>query len=203
MGEIAPEPLDDIDAANARSLAADPERDPRALAGRAVDGERAFVAHARTLAGDPAVTPFAGVDVPFSSLLAIELGEILVHGWDIARAAGLPWRIAPDHAALALWGYVPLLPHMLDAQRATGVRLAIELRIRGVPRAVAQIADGELRIEEAGRQRVDCRLTADPVAYLLLTWNRISPVGAVLRGRLVPWGRRPLRVLEFGSLLRT
>lgn len=202
-GEVEPESLKDVDAANARDLAADPERDLHVLAQRAVDGDNALVAHARQIVGDPPVTLFAGATVPFSTLLGVELGEVLVHGWDIARAARLPWPIAPEHAALALQAYLPLLPHMLDCERAEGVRLTIELRVRGTAAVVARISDSTLQVEEPTGQRVDCRLTVDPVAYLLLTWNRISPLGAIARGQLIPWGRKPWRVTQFGTLLAT
>jgi hypothetical protein len=46
-------------------------------------------------------------------------------------------------------------------------------------------------------------ISVDPVVYLLLVFNRIKPWKPMLRGQLVPWGRRPWRVNEFGSLLQT
>jgi hypothetical protein len=53
---------------------------------------------------------------PLSTLLAVELGEVLVHGHDIARASGLPWSI--DRAQAAAGGMLPLLPHLVDRERA-------------------------------------------------------------------------------------
>lgn len=194
--------LDDVDADNARHLAADPERDPRVLADLLDDGVRALADYARIRHGDPLVQPFTDVEVPLSCLLAIELGEVLVHGFDIARAAGLTWRIEPGHAVLAVEGSMPVLPFLLDKERAAGVRMRMELRIRGMARQVITISDGALRVRAPSGEPVDCRMAVDPVAYLLLIWNRISPWRPVLRGQLAVWGRRPWLVNTFQSLLK-
>ncbi len=74
------EDYDDIAESNARALAADPERDPQVLADRLARGEREFVSYVRGVEGDPLVEPFVGMKVPQSTVAAIELGEILVHG---------------------------------------------------------------------------------------------------------------------------
>ena len=155
---------------------------------------------ARQVDGDPAVHPFAGVEVPLSTLLAVELGELLVHGFDIARAAHLPWSVEPTAALLTLQGYLPLMPYMLDVARAQGVRLALEIRIRGTQPVVVTIANDALVVHESGGQQVDAHIAAAPTAYLLLTWNRIPPWRPLLSGQLRIWGRRPWRALELGRL---
>jgi hypothetical protein len=127
---------------------------------------------------------------------------VLVHGFDIARAAGLPWHIDRQHAVLTHKAYTPLLPYTLDGEHAAGVRLAIDLRVRGMRPVLARIQGGTLAVEEAHGQRVDCHLSAEPVTYLLLAFNRITPWKPMLRGQLVTWGHRPWRVTEFGSLLQ-
>lgn len=201
-GEAELEGLDDVDTGNARELAEDPERDPRVLADRLDDGIPALVGYARTVHGDPLVQPFTDVKVPLSCLLAIELGEVLVHGFDIAHAARLAWHIEPAHAVLALQGSLPVLPFLLDKERAAGVRMRLEMRIRGMARQVLTISDGVLRVQASSGEPVDFRMSADPVVYLLLTWNRISPWRPVLRGQLAVWGRRPWLVNTFQSLLQ-
>jgi uncharacterized protein (TIGR03083 family) len=198
-----PERLEEADAAHARALAADPERDPRILADRLERNEQALIAWARAVEGDPPVQPFAGVVLPLSGLLGIELGEVLVHGFDMARAAGLPWRIDPQHALLVHRAYGLLLPHLVDAERAAGLRLRLELRIRGAQPQVIVIENGDLRVEPECGQRADCHLSVDPVTYLLLTWNRIGPLRPLLQGRLLLWGRRPWRMSAFKSAIRT
>ena len=201
-GEAELESLDNIGAGNAHELAEDPERDPRVLADRFDEAIGALVSYARTVHDDPLVQPFTDVKVPLSCLLAIELGEVLVHGYDIARAAKLAWRIEPAHAVLAHQGSIPVLPFLLDKQRAAGVRMRLELRIRGMARQVITISNGALQVQPPSSEPVDCRMSVDPVAYLLLIWNRISPWRALLRGQLAVWGRRPWRVNTLQPLLK-
>lgn len=203
-GELdEPERLDDVDAGNAASLASDPERRPGVLAERLERADEALVAYARTADGDPVVEPFAGVRVPLSSMLAIELAELLVHGDDIGRAAHLPWRTPPMEAGLALEGLLPLLPFMVDERSAADVALRCELRVRGGSRSVVEIDRGTLRVEPPSAAPVDCRLSVDPVAFLLLTYNRVSLPGPILRGRLVAWGRRPWLAMRLQASLKT
>jgi SCP-2 sterol transfer family len=195
--------LDAADAGNAHDLAVNPERNPQILADRLGAGEQALAAYARQADGDPLVCPYAGVEVPLSTLLGVVLGELLVHGFDIARAAGLPWHIERAHAVLVVQAGLPLLPYTLDKDRAAGVRLAIDLRLRAVAPFIVRVHHGALTVEPHHGQRVDCHISADPAVYLLLAFNRIGSVKPMLRGQLVTWGPRPWRVNDLQALLKT
>jgi uncharacterized protein (TIGR03086 family) len=54
---------------------------------------------------------------PAAAGLAINIGEVIVHSWDIATALGRPVTTDPDHAAIAyaLWSSFPL-----DGLRSAG-----------------------------------------------------------------------------------
>lgn len=54
---------------------------------------------------------------PAAAGLAINIGEVVVHNWDLATALGRPVTTDPDHAAIAygLWSSFPL-----DGLRASG-----------------------------------------------------------------------------------
>lgn len=202
-GEAALESLDEVDASNARSLAEDPERDLSVLADRLQAGARELAGYAGTVAGNPIVGPFTGVQVPLSTLLAIELGEVLVHGYDIARAARLPWRIETSDALAAHRQFVALLPYLLDQRRSEGVRLTVELRIRGMQPVRITVRDGVLELGRPAGQKVDFTMSVDPAVYLLMSFNRVNPLGQLLRGRLLVWGRRPWKVRTFQSIFNT
>lgn len=202
-GEAGPERLDEVDAANAQALSDDPERDLRTLADRLECGERALVDHARQTDGDPLVRPFAGVEVPLSTLLGVELGELLVHGFDIAKAAGLPWHVDPQAALMTVQTYIPLLPYMLDTSRTGGVRLSLQIRVRGLTPVVVKISDDRLTLHEGHDGPVDAHVVAAPSDYLLLTWNRIPAWRSLVTGKLFVWGRRPWRATELAKLLLT
>jgi hypothetical protein len=44
-------------------------------------------------------------------------------------------------------------------------------------------------------------ITADPVAFLLVGYGRISQWGPILRRQIVAGGRRPWKALRFAMLL--
>jgi uncharacterized protein (TIGR03083 family) len=202
-GETPPIALDDVAEHNTEFLIANPERDARALANRFESGELALRNHVDSLDGDPSVEMFDGILVPLSTLLAVELGEVLVHGYDIAGASGLDWPIASDHAGLAVGGLLPILPYVVDPAKASGFDARIAFRIRDGIEATLAFDDGVLQIEDVGAQRVDCHLSVDPATYLLLTFNRITPTIPTLQGKIVVWGRRPWLAVKMASLFKT
>lgn len=186
----APEDVERVAEMNRAAVRGEPERRLDVLAERIVDGESELARWARDADGDPMVVPFRGAAMPLSSLLSVELGELLVHGLDIARAAGLRWDIDPTDAAAALDGDLQVLPAMLDPARAPGVRLSCDLRIRRGRRWLITLDDGVLQLQPEASGR-DCHLWVDPVDFLLLTFGRIGPVLPLLTGGVVVWGRRP------------
>jgi uncharacterized protein (TIGR03083 family) len=202
-GETTAIALDDVADHNAEFLSDDPERDPHALADRFENNELALTTYVESLEGDPAVEVFDGVVVPMSTLLAVELGEVLVHGYDIAGASGLDWPIASDHAALTVGGLLPILPHVIDPAKAAGFDARITFRIRGGIEATLVFNNGVLQIKAASGEPVDCRLSVDPATYLLLSFNRINATIPTLQGKIVAWGRRPWLAVKMASLFKT
>lgn len=188
------DPLEDL-AENAtsmvRAVAADPERRLDVLADRIMAGEGALVAYARSVSGDPLVRPFVDVDVRLSAMLAVELAELLVHGWDIARRSERGWEIRPSDAVMALAGVFSLLPYLVDQDRASHLVGSCEVRIRGGYRVVMHMDHGRVYLTLPEGVRPDSRLSVDPVAFLLLAYGRIGQLQQALRGRVVPSGRRP------------
>jgi hypothetical protein len=81
---------------------------------------------------------------------------------------------------------LPVLPYTLDKERAAGIRLAIDLRLRAAAPFVVRVHDGALTVEPSHGQRVDCHISADPVVYLLLGFSRITAFTA-RGGRPVAW----------------
>jgi hypothetical protein len=203
QGTTALAALDDVADHNADFLSDDPERDPRVLADRFEDNELALTTYVGSLNGDPAVEVFDGVVVPMSTLLAVELGEVLVHGYDIAGASDLRWPITAEHAALTVGGLLPILPHVIDPAKAAGFDARIAFRIRGGVEATFVFSNGVLQIEAAAGEPVDCRLSVDPTTYLLLSFNRINPTIPTLQGKTVAWGRRPWLAVKVASLFKT
>ena len=182
-------------------IAAEPQRDPARLANLVEEATERWLAEA---AGRPPTDPFDWhgiVTITFEEATGILLGELLLHGRDLARAEHRPWTITPANARAILTSVLPLLPIAVDEAHAAGVRTTYGVHIRGLPPLAFRFDDGDLAITPLNGP-VNCHLAGDPVAVLLVAYGRWSHWQAIVRGRLFAWGRRPMRALAFTSLLR-
>lgn len=175
--------------ATVTAVAAEHETDLRILASRIRRGDQSLVTAGRLAAGT--VEVFRGVFVSRPGLLALELGELLVHGRDLARACGDTWVIDADDARVALTSTTTLLPYLIDPTAAGDLRLTIDVRVAGGHRSTIRVDRGVAVEVPPGSLAPDAILSGDPVAMLLLSFGRVSIVRAVATGRVVPRGRRP------------
>lgn len=136
------------------------------------------------------------------------LNETLMHAYDIAHAAGRPWRIEPAHAAMVLGRFIVPVLRALDAHamvngaKAAGLQATYDVRIRGGDSFHFIFDDGTLEIVEPSSRRVDCHISADPVAFLMVVWARQSQWTAIGKGKLMAWGRKPWLGPQLRSLIR-
>jgi uncharacterized protein (TIGR03083 family) len=186
---------------NSMWLEADTDRDPGAAASRIENAFERLIGRLRGASGDARIPWHGGLTLPPATLLCLALGEVLVHGHDIATAGRTRWTITPGEARTVLGGIIELAPHYVDEDGARGFSARYELRIRGGLQATLTFEDGRLTIGSPDGA-ADCRISADPVAFLLVAYGRIAVWGPVLRGQMVAWGRRPWLGLKLPSLLR-
>jgi uncharacterized protein (TIGR03083 family) len=148
-------------------------------------------------------TPWYGPDRTrtVDCITALVLGELTVHGHDIATATGRPWPIPAGYAKLIVGTVCPeMSPLVVRPDAARGAPLTYEVRLRGDgPRYVMRVADGAVEVRAAGGP-VDCVISADPVTYLLVVYGRMSLGRALLRGGILATGRRPWLGLRFKNL---
>lgn len=148
---------------------------------------------------------FRGIegDLDLPTATCVVLLEQLIHGGDLARGIGKPWKISADEARLVLTGLTCVLPDQFDADAAGDTRATIDVRIRGGPRFAVWVHDGRLDVTSQPTERVDCHISADPVAFLLVSTGRRSQWSGVLRGQLAAWGRRPWLAMQLSRFLQT
>ena len=193
-----PAEVADVNAARVADL---DERDPRRLADLLEEACAGFVDELRERRPDQPVEWYQReADLDLAAMACVMLTELLVHGLDIARSTGRRWAIEPGDASLAINGALPLLPSYVDAQAAAGLDARYELRVRGGPRVGLRFVDGQVGLEVPPDAPVDCYLSADPVAYLLVAYGRRSQWPAILTGKLVAWGRKPWLGMRFAAL---
>jgi uncharacterized protein (TIGR03083 family) len=179
----------------------DPARDPAAAADRIEKAAATIWPAYGAKRSDDIVEWYGGVKVPVYTPPSIMITEALVHGFDIARAEGLPWSIDTDDARVSVRGLFPLLPQYVNEEAARGIRITYELSLRGGPPAYLTFANGKLSVDQAPPGRVDCKLSVDPATYLLVGYGRIGQWGPALRGKVVAYGRKPWLGLKLGKLI--
>lgn len=143
---------------------------------------------------------FYDVDTDAVSIVAIWLDELVVHGLDLARALRRPWSIDRSDALMAIAGLLTILPRFVDQDSARGYRATYEIRPRGGTPVVMTFDDGRLTVTAGHERRVDCRINADPLAFLLVGLGRESRWRAIGQGKLIAYGRRPWLALRFNDL---
>lgn len=180
--------------ANADSLDGYPDRDGALLAGRIVEGARAFVAEAAAQPpGEMYQTPMGTMDL--DTFRAYVLTHNLMHGCAMADGLGLPSPFEPRHAAL-VWPFLAhALPLMLHED--AGLEGTIELTVEGCFSAALVLGGGTARVEDAAPGQVDCHLSADPLTFFRVILRMQAVDDAVRRGTLRLTGPRP----ELGAQL--
>jgi hypothetical protein len=187
-------------ALNVRQLERNHERDRAALAGAIQSGAQAFATAATTRQPADQVRVTNGLEMTVDTMARVILGEYLIHGLDIARAAKTGWRISPEDALRVVEGVVTLAPKYLDPVVSRDVTASYELRFRGGPAYRLDVDRGTATVGSA-TGKADCTISADPVAFLLVGFGRASQWGAIMRGKLIAFGRKPWLGFKFGSLL--
>ncbi|MFF7140936.1 maleylpyruvate isomerase family mycothiol-dependent enzyme [Streptomyces nodosus] len=190
-------------AANARALASFGERRAEPLAALIVEQtERFLEAQARAVADGAADrtlrTPLGPLDRP--QLASYLLTHMLGHGHDLARAVGRPSMIDRVRVGLCLPFLRAAMPRVADAGAAAGLTARYAVRLRGGSAFGVTFTDGAVEVTPEPPDRPDCTLLVEPVTFLLMALGRRDRWGAVLRGGVVAWGRRPWLGPRFPTL---
>jgi uncharacterized protein (TIGR03083 family) len=181
----------DLGALNDAQIEALAGLDMQALAARLRGDLTTLAAQVRAYGGAPPSFTFHGGEAVAADVaLGILLGELVVHGWDVASATGRPWPIDGGDVELLLEGVEAVLPGWVDHEAAGDLTATFEVRLRGGGTHLWSFRGGRLQVGPAGR-RPDVRISSDPVALLLVFYRRQSQWRHIARGRMLAWGRRP------------
>ncbi|MGZ6745739.1 MAG: hypothetical protein ACXVD0_07510 [Nocardioides sp.] len=129
------------------------------------------------------------------------MGELLLHGRDVAVAAGRPWPLEERDMMLILNGVLQVAPGWLDPTTSAGADLRVRLTVVGGTPQLFTIEDGTCVIRDATpADRPHAVIRARSTALALLLYQRISLADAVRRGVLVVGGSRPWRGLQLPGM---
>src|SRR5439155_5127701 len=114
-----------------------------------------------------------------------------------ARLLRRPWPIPRDHAIAITRGLLPSVGYSVDpkvAMKATGT---YHVRLRGGDDWAIEVRDGRASIERRRASRADLHVSADPTAFLLVGYGRMSRWRALLSAQMVAWGPKPWLAVPF------
>ncbi|MEU8856061.1 maleylpyruvate isomerase family mycothiol-dependent enzyme [Streptomyces sp. NPDC048556] len=179
-----------IAAANEQALDAFAERRADPLAAMIVTRTEAYLeAVASHPAEETLLTPMGPMNrVVLGSYL---LTHMLGHGVDLARALKRPHMVDRARARLTLPFLLEAMPRVTDAAATAGLNARYAVRLWGGGRFGVTFTDGTATVGHAFPDRPDCTISIEPVTFLLMALGRCSPAGAMARGRVLAWGRRP------------
>jgi uncharacterized protein (TIGR03083 family) len=186
---------------SAARLDSEPERDLAALMTRLKAATSALLRATEGRASTETVV-WNGRQIGVGEMLGIAVGEYLLHGRDLAKAVSQRWTIGPDDARLVLASVLPLLPLLVDRQATANIEASYDIRVRGGARFALRISHGDCSVGGAGGS-VDCHVSADPVALVLVSYGRRSQWLPALTGKMVAWGRKPWLGLRLTHYLAT
>ncbi|HEX3621207.1 MAG TPA: SCP2 sterol-binding domain-containing protein [Acidimicrobiales bacterium] len=201
--------LDDLGELTQSKVRDEAVHDLGALAARIESAAETFLAVAAKVDGHAPRDWLGGARVTASVLACHIVSECLVHGRDLSKATGQRWPLERTDAVLAFRGFIcPMYralgrpTYAVHPERAAGLRATYDIRIRGGGRVFFVFADGGLTIEDPSNRKVDCHLSIDPRALVLLAWHRTGLAPPLLRGQISTWGRRPWLAPRLPGLIR-
>ncbi|MFD9599675.1 maleylpyruvate isomerase family mycothiol-dependent enzyme [Streptomyces sp. NPDC056708] len=188
-------------AANERALADFEERDAEPLAGMIVTHADAY------LTAVDGCTTEANVVTPLGPMSKAVLGSYLLthmlgHGYDLARALGRPHMLDRTRVELSLPFLITAMPRVTDAAATARLTARYTIRLWGGARFGVTFTEGVVSVTPQPPTRPDCTILIEPVTFLLMALGRCNPWGAMARGRVLAWGRKPWLAPRFPELFK-
>jgi uncharacterized protein (TIGR03083 family) len=144
----------------------------------------------------------ADAECSLGEATGVLLGELLIHGLDVARTLGSPWPINNDQAIAVTEGLLPMLPLLYDGTAAGGQSFTIDVRLRGRSRGLGLRCDPDTAtISDGSPSNAAVHISANPVAWLLIGYGRRSQWWGAATGKVVAWGRKPWLAFRVGRLV--
>ena len=153
---------------------------------------------------DREVVWLSGTKLPAAAVGAHMISELLVHGFDIARAARVRFAVPDGEASHFFETYIPpFVPAakaagFFDQERGDIGPVSWRLKLRGGSTFAYAYRDGDVQAVNAHDRGFDLTISARPASMLLVMYRRLSPAG-----RVWVWGRRPWRIARVMQVLQT
>lgn len=165
----------------------------------------ALVAETETMLDDVGIDPGAARVLYDQETTAADnaagyLGELLLHGRDLALLTGADVPIDRRQAVAIIRQQLTLAPAFVDRERARRCDGVFGVSFRGGDDYTFNIDDGVLTVTHGRPRKADARVVADPVAYVLVALGRMSELRAGLLGKILGYGRKPWLLARLGKI---
>jgi hypothetical protein len=154
-----------------------------------------------TLTGDCPTIPFHGGGfIGGTTAQTNWLGELLLHGQDIARAVKSPWELNERDMLLIARGLMQIAPIFLRSETPASTDVCVALQVSEARPYLMRIMEGAVETRERRQSdRPDAVLRTPASTLTQLLYQRIGPFAATRRGLRVVGGRRPWLALKLQS----
>lgn len=136
--------------------------------------------------------PYYGMEVPPWLIAGMHLGELLVHGVDLARTHHRPLEV-PDRAAYSALLVCSTLTSSSLTPWGQKCSMVLGTEVRGHPPIVTELDKGEVRVTHHSDRPVDAWFGGSAADLLLAGYGRLGTLASLRTLRLR--GRRPYRGL--------
>jgi len=189
-------------AANAEALAKDPERRADVLADAIVNSTRMFLdsVDARP-PGQLVLSPAGKMDM--DTLVTYALTHTLTHACAVARALRRKVPVRKEHMGLIMPFIAVAMESFVRKDKTKDLTASFLLRLRGGPKVAVTFDKGAISIDTKPPRRVDCHISAEPVALFLVALAMKKQWGPIATGKLTTWGTKPWLALQFVGFFAT
>ena len=186
-------------AANAEWLVRDPERRADLLADAIMSSTRTFLdsVDARP-ASQPVMTPAGKMEMDI--LVPYALTHTMMHACAVARALGKKPPVRKEHVNLMMPFLAVGMENFVLKDKTKDLTASFLLHLRGGPQVAVTFDKGVLSLATKPARRVDCHISAEPVALFLVAMGLKKQWGPIATGKLMTWGTKPWLALQFVGL---
>lgn len=185
-------------AANMESLGGITDRNGATLAGMIEAGVEAFCRTADLLPdGSRRNSPLG--PLPIDVYSSYVLAHLMMHGEPMARA--LKKTVMDRGSVLAAMPFVIFaMEKFVDPNAVKDLTAAFAMHVRGGQTYYITFDKGRPTFTSEKVRRVDCHVSADPVAFLKVGFRMIEQWGPIATFKLTTWGPKPWLAFRFGGL---